>query len=294
MARKQRIHYSGAINHVIVRGNNRETVLWEEEDKAKYLFFVVKYQQKFKFNIYGYVIMDNHAHMLIGVENEPLAKIMQGIQQSYTQYYNCKYTRVGHVFEQRYKAKLCKQDTYLLSLLRYIHQNPVKARIREGLNYQWSSHSAYQSGINGLVKTDFVLSLFSQNKTAAIRAYMSYMEKEAFEEDNIQVGQAYIEDIETTSGEQLPEAATYSFEEILILIEKATGIDSERIIHEKYNRQVAAARDMVIYTVIRLGIMTKTELSKRLPVSLVTIIKSYNKVAGDESLKRHVEQILIV
>jgi len=294
MARKQRIHYLGAINHVIVRGNNREAILRAEEDKAKYLFLVAKYQQKYQFNLYGYVIMDNHAHILIGVENEPLAKIMQGIQQSYTQYYNRKYTRVGHAFEQRYKAKLCKQDTYLLSLLRYIHQNPVKAGIGEGLNYQWSSHSAFQIGRNGLVKTDFVLSLFSQNKTAAIRAYMSYMEKEAFEEENIQVGQAYLEDIETTSEDQLPEVATYSFEETLILIEKATGVDSERLIHEKYNRQVAAARDMAIYIVIRLGIMTKTELIKRLPVSLVTIIKSYNKVAGDELLKRRVEQILIV
>jgi|GEM_PF-5368858 len=81
------------------------------------------------------------------------------------------------------------------------------------------------------------------------------------------------------------EVATYSFEEIILLIEKATGVDSERLIHEKYNRQVAAARDMAIYIVIQLGIMTKTELSKRLPVSLVTIIKSYNKVAGDELLK---------
>ncbi|HEY3426681.1 MAG TPA: transposase [Negativicutes bacterium] len=294
MARKLRIHYPGAVNHVIVRGNNREAVFREEEDKAKYLFFVAKYQQKYQFNLYAYVIMDNHAHLLVAVENEPLAKIMQGIQQSYTQYYNRKYTRVGHVFEQRYKAKVCKQDAYLLSLLRYIHQNPVKARIREGLDYRWSSHGAYQSGRNEFVKTDFVLSLFAQHKTAAIRAYISYIEEETSDKQDIQIEQAYLEDAESTNEQCIPGVAAYSLEEILILVEKATGVGTERILREKYNRQVAQARDMVIYTAIRLGIMSKTELSTRLPVSLVSVIKSYNKVAGEEKLKQQVERMLIV
>jgi REP element-mobilizing transposase RayT len=294
MARKLRIHYPGAVNHVIVRGNNREAVFREEDDKAKYLFFVAKYQQRYQFNLYAYVIMDNHAHLLVAVENEPLAKIMQGIQQSYTQYYNRKYTRVGHVFEQRYKAKVCKQDAYLLSLLRYIHQNPVKARIREGLDYRWSSHGAYQSGRNEFVKTDFVLSLFAQHKTAAIRAYISYIEEETSDKQDIQIEQAYLEDAEATNEQCIPGVAAYSLEEILLLVEKATGVATERILREKYSRQVAQARDMVIYTAIQLGIMSKTELSTRLPVSLVSIIKSYNKVAGEEKLKQRVEQMLIV
>ena len=294
MARKLRIHYPGAINHVIVRGNNREAVFREKDDKAKYLFLVAKYQQKYQFNLFAYVIMDNHAHLLVEVGNEPLAKIMQGIQQSYTQYYNRKYKRVGHVFEQRYKAKLCKNDAYLLSLIRYIHQNPVKARIREGMYYQWSSHGTYQRGRNELVKTDFVLSLFSQHKAAAIKAYMSYIEKETSDEEKVQIEQAYLEDAVLTNEDHIPEVSNHSFEEILILVEKTTGVGAERILREKYSRQVAEARDLVIYISIRLGIMTKTELSKRLPVSLVSVTKSYNKAAGEELLIRQVEEMGIV
>jgi len=115
MARKPINHYPGAIYHIIVRGNNRESVLRSPDDKARYLSYIEKYKEKFK---YAYVLMDNHSHMLAAVDQAPLARIMQGIQQSYTQYYNRKYARVSHVFEQRYKAKLCKQDAYLINLLR--------------------------------------------------------------------------------------------------------------------------------------------------------------------------------
>ena len=117
------MHYVAAIYHVIVRGNNRERIFAGAEEKGKYLHIIQDYCERYKFHFLGYVIMDNHAHLLIRVEQVELAKIMQGIQQRYTQYYNRRYARTGHVFEQRYKAKLCSDEKYLLTLLCYVHQS---------------------------------------------------------------------------------------------------------------------------------------------------------------------------
>jgi REP element-mobilizing transposase RayT len=99
--------------------------------------------------------MDNHAHLLIEVDDIPLSKIMQGIQQVFTQHYNRKNKTTGHVFEQRYKSFLCAKDAYLLQLIRYIHQNPVRSKLTGGLNYQWSSHKEY-IGNPGLAEVNFL------------------------------------------------------------------------------------------------------------------------------------------
>lgn len=90
--------------------------------------------------------MSKHAHLLIEVDVESLSRIMQGIQQGYTQWYNRSHNRTEHVFEQRYKDELCNKDTFLLGLIKYIHQNPERAKSDGGLKYPWSSHRYYISG----------------------------------------------------------------------------------------------------------------------------------------------------
>ena len=94
----------------MARGNNGEYIIKDEQDKKHYIDIVKKYKERYQFKLYAYCLMDNHIHMLIEVSEVPLAKIMQGIQQVYTQHYNKKYKRTGHVFQQRYKAVLCNKD----------------------------------------------------------------------------------------------------------------------------------------------------------------------------------------
>jgi REP element-mobilizing transposase RayT len=106
MARKPRIHYDGALYHVLVRGNNRSHIFRNKEDKENYKKIVLKYKKRYHFKLYAYCIMDNHAHLLIKVTDIPLSKIMQGILQVFTQKYNRINNTTGHVFEQRYKALL--------------------------------------------------------------------------------------------------------------------------------------------------------------------------------------------
>lgn len=143
MARKPRIHYEGALYHVLVRGNNRSYIFRSKDNKEEYKTIISKCKKRYRFKLYAYCIMDNHAHLLIEVEDIPLSKIMQGIQQVFTQYYNRRNRTTGHVFEQRYKSFLCDKDHYLLSLIRYIHQNPVRSKLTGTLDYEWSSHREY-------------------------------------------------------------------------------------------------------------------------------------------------------
>lgn len=182
MARKTRIHYPGALYHVMVRGNNGENVLEKEIHKNRYLDIIASYKDEIGFLLYAYCIMDNHAHLLIEVIDAPLSQIMQRIQQVYTQWYNRKYNRTGHVFQQRYKALLCDKDSYLLQLIKYIHNNPVKANLEGEIEYKWSSHINYIGKKKSrIVDINYVLSLFSENINIAVKQYLQYMNQNGTE-----------------------------------------------------------------------------------------------------------------
>ena len=144
MARRPRLLAAGLLYHVIVRGNQRQRTFASDDDFKAYLDRMDRYRAKCKVRIYGYCLMPNHAHLLLETGSTPLSKFMQGLQQSYTQYYNRMHRKVGHVFQGRYKAIICDKDQYLLALIRYIHLNPVRAGlVRRPERYPYSGHRNY-------------------------------------------------------------------------------------------------------------------------------------------------------
>ena len=189
MPRKPRIEFSGAFYHVIVRGNQKQRVFRDAADFQKYLLTLTVYKNRTGSHIYAYVLMNNHVHLLIETRDIPLSKVMQGLNQTYTMYFNRKYRTVGHLFQGRYKAILCDRDVYLLGLLQYIHRNPLRAKIVDRLDaYPWSSHHAYTGKNNplSLVDIDQVLRMFSENKTRARMKYREFMaEKDGFERKDV-------------------------------------------------------------------------------------------------------------
>ena len=104
MPRRPRIHYPGALYHVICRGNNKDWIFKSDSEKQEYETLIEQYKNRYGFKLYSWVILSNHAHLLIEVGDVPLSKIMQGIQQNYTQWFKRTQKRTGHAFEQRYKA----------------------------------------------------------------------------------------------------------------------------------------------------------------------------------------------
>ncbi len=147
MARRPRLFAPGVLYHVIVRGNQRQKTFTAESDYQAYIERLARYPKKYDYVLHAYCLMPNHVHLLVESSEQPLAKFMQGLQQSYSQYFNLRHRKTGHVFEGRYKAILCQKDAYLLQLIRYIHLNPVRAgMVRSPERYRYSGDHVYLQG----------------------------------------------------------------------------------------------------------------------------------------------------
>src|SRR6266498_2563149 len=134
MARQRRLLAPGVLYHVIVRGNHRQKTFLNQSDYQAYLERLGRYRKRLRITVYAYCLMSNHVHLLVESGSQPLSRFMQGLQQSYTQYFNRKHHKIGHLFQGRYKAIVCEKDEYLLTLVRYIHLNPIRAKLVQKLD----------------------------------------------------------------------------------------------------------------------------------------------------------------
>lgn len=176
MPRDKRVKSKTGVYHVMMRGNERKEILRDVEDKDKFINIVLEKKQISGYELYAYCIMNNHVHLLIK-EGEPLSKLMKRINVSYAYYYNKKYDRVGHVFQDRYKSEPIEDEGYLLAALRYIHNNPVKAKITNTCKeYKWSSYRAYIEKQNEveIIDKELILSLFSKDINKAIKLFIEF------------------------------------------------------------------------------------------------------------------------
>ena len=178
MARPVRIEYPGAVYHVICRGNNRQAIFRDEQDRIRYLEKLSFYCRDKSVDLLSYCLLGNHVHLLLETPHGNLSKMMQALQTSYTVSFNKRHRRSGHVFEQRYKALLVDKDNYLLQVSRYIHLNPVSAGIvTRPQDYRWSSYGSYLKGkgIGGL-KPEMVLGYFVGERKKQLAQYREYVE----------------------------------------------------------------------------------------------------------------------
>ena len=161
MPRKARIKSSTGIYHVIMRGINRQRIFEDEEDYKKYLWELKRFQEICGYQLYAWCLMPNHIHILIREGNEPLEQVFRRIGASFIYWYNMKYERIGHLFQDRYKSEPVEDSAYLLTVVRYIHQNPVKAGIcKKTADYRYSSYSEYLNG-GALLTRDMLLKQIS-------------------------------------------------------------------------------------------------------------------------------------
>ncbi len=179
MARPLRIEYQGAWYHVMNRGANRKQIFTKAADYE--LFINVLKEACSLFNVYisAYCLMSNHYHIVVNTPEGNLSRFMRHVNGVYTQRYNIKHKRDGTLFRGRYKAILIQADEYLTHIVKYIHQNPLKARIINDLNsYKWSSHPFYIKGKSDGEWLDInnLLACFSSRKKKAIIMYKEFMD----------------------------------------------------------------------------------------------------------------------
>ncbi len=178
MARPLRIEYEGALYHVTARGNERRKIFFTKSDYSKFLEYIENAIKKHGMLLHAYILMSNHYHLIIETPQANLSKVMHYINGSYTTYINTKRKRSGHLFQGRYKAILVSKDNYLAELSRYIHLNPVRAKmIEKPEDYEMSSYKAYITDEKEKRLTkDLILGLISSHKGEAKKKYRLFVE----------------------------------------------------------------------------------------------------------------------
>jgi len=164
----------------MLRGNERKDIFIDEEDKGKFIKIVFKKKADEAFKLYAYCIMDNHLHLVIQEQKEVISKVIKKIATSYAYYFNTKYKRVGHLFQGRYKSETIEDEPYLLSVIRYVHNNPQKAEITKKEKYRWSSYSNYIDILNHhteIPEIKEVLEIFSSDIKKALKEFIHYSNK---------------------------------------------------------------------------------------------------------------------
>ena len=177
MTRPLRIEFKGAVYHITSRGNAKQAIFLDEKDFADFLRVLCSVVKRYHFILHTFCLMNNHYHLLIETPEGNLSRGMRQLNGLYTQRFNQRHQRVGHLFQGRYKAILIDKDNYLLELCRYIVLNPVRAGIvKNPKDYRWSSYQATtgHKGIPGLT-TDWILSQFAKEQKAASRQYQAFV-----------------------------------------------------------------------------------------------------------------------
>jgi REP element-mobilizing transposase RayT len=151
------------IYHVVLRGINGQNIFEDDEDNIRFLETLEKYRTINGYSVLAYCLMGNHLHLLLKTGEEDLSVVFKRISVSYVYWYNWKYDRNGHLFQDRYKSEAVDDDGYLLTVLRYIHQNPLKAGLYARMEEcKYSSYNTYVKGTPSIVDTSYVFSLLDK------------------------------------------------------------------------------------------------------------------------------------
>ncbi|MEN8171239.1 MAG: transposase [Pseudomonadota bacterium] len=178
MARPLRLELAGGLYHVTSRGDRREDIYDDDQDREKWLEILGNTCKRFNWRCHAYCLMDNHYHIVIETAEANLSKGMRQLNGVYTQYYNIKHDRAGHVFQGRYKGILVEQDAYLLELSRYVVLNPIRAKMTKAIGtWKWSSYKSMIGEVASQpwLETNWILGQFGKQRKRAIDKYIDFV-----------------------------------------------------------------------------------------------------------------------
>jgi putative transposase len=273
MARKPRIEIAGGLYHIITRGNNRRHIFRSHYDHLKFLDFLESQKTKRPFYLYAYCLMPNHVHLLAEMQDDPISRVMQALLTAYSQYHNRKYRKVGHLFQGRYKAILCQTDRYLAELVRYIHLNPVRAKmVARPEDYEYSGHRAYLGmDRSGLVDAEPVLRHFGANKKRAVEVYTQFVNAALGQQSQSEYYQAaegrmlgndeLLDEVKHRIGDYVSSrdkrVRKPDLEAIVKAAEKATGFRRKDFCSNSKSRQLVLVKEAIIVIGQESGIRTR-------------------------------------
>jgi len=182
MPRRARLDAPGTLHHVIVRGIEKRRIVDDRWDRRNFMSRLAQVASDTETDVYAWALMTNHAHILLRSSQNGLSRFMRRFLTGYAITYNLRHKRHGHLFQNRYKSIVCDEDAYFRELVRYIHLNPLRAKVVKNMSeldkYQWSGHSVLMGKLkHEWQDRDYVLSWFGQKEWEARRAYRKYVEE---------------------------------------------------------------------------------------------------------------------
>lgn len=258
MSKIKRIHSKTNIYHIILRGINKQIIFQDEYDYIEFINIMKLYKASHSFQIYAYCLMDNHIHLLINVAPELLSPLMHKIEVKYVEWYNKKYQRTGHLFQGRFKSEPVEDEAYLLTVFRYIHQNPLNAGIEQHVStYMWSSFNDYVTLNNTFVDIFEIISHFQNHESC-----LSFLQKPSKQKCMEYFNSKRIQDAEAIE-----------------IIKKSLGHFSL----DAFQKMAYKERDYYILLLLEKG-LSKNQLNRLTGISRTTISSIVNRQEQDKAL----------
>ena len=302
MARRPRFFAPGVLYHVIVRGNHKQKTFLSAQDYEVYSERLARYRNKFHVSLHAFCLMPNHVHLLLECAEEPLSKFMQGIQQSYTQYFNRAYKKVGHLFQGRYKAIICDKDEYLLTLVRYIHLNPVRSKLVERPEqYKYSGHRVFLKGKpTNVVDPTFVLNLMGGR-----RSYERFVldglgdghQEEFYELRDQQIlgADEFERELKKESEGKNEPRNKKPLGKVFELVAQGMRVDPQVLRGPDRSWKVSKLRTLLVYVLIRrlgFGVSEVAAYLKRDPATLIALVSRLsNRTQSELALREEIERL---
>ncbi len=303
MARKPRIHFPGALYHVIFRGNAGQSIFFSEADRCRLFLLLQEGTCRFGYRVHAFCLMSNHIHLVLQAGDVPLSKGMQNLAFRFTRWINLRERRSGHLFQGRYKAILVDADGYLLELVRYLHYNPVRAAmVTAPCGYRWSSHRAYL-GDEKLpwLTTDFVLALFGIGMPQARRAYVAFMAAGAEEEYRKEfhsgshqgriLGDDRFADKVLAQAEGAP-CKSISVERLKEVVLREFDCTIGELATRSQQRRLALARASLGWIAMQTGAATLTEVGKWIGRDVVTMSAAVRRLGERAKRMPEVREVM--
>ena len=300
MPRKPRLHLPGGLYHVILRGNARQDVFFDDEDRFTFYRLLEEGTRRFGYRVHAFCLMTNHVHLAMQMGPQALSKGLQNLAFRYTRHVNRKYDRVGHLFQGRYKALLVDADSYGLELVRYIHLNPVRARlVSDAAKYPHGGHLGYLGKrAFAFLTTDWVLSQFHEQIDVARRGYIRFVAEGVAEahrpefhrgpqETRIVGDDRFVERALQASGGRARSRAV-NVDRIVAYVCKGSRLTERQLAQPGKGRAPAEARALIALLAVSTGSATLSEVARRFGRDLSGVsraVKRLEELAGEDPKK---------
>ena len=307
MARPPRLQFPGAVYHVTARGNEQRPIFRDDLDRLEYLDRIAHYRERFRFQLLAYCLMTNHVHLAVRSGAVPLSRVMAGLQSSYSQWFNRRHARVGHLFQGRYKAFLVQEDRYLLALIRYVHLNPVAAGIVETASgYSWSSDRYFRRGTGpAWLDLDAVLPALGSNRQSAARRYVelvdgpsllpSYEDLGAIEQV-VKGDESFALDRFEAERQLEPPLRGLSEDRLIEVVARTRGLTKTEMIGPQQGGSIAFARCLAAYVARRVSRISVRRLARRFrrddSAFVRPIAKLEKRLESDGLLRAQIDRII--